>query len=248
MENTNSVNDLENSTSTVFGTDRSWNDPQALFDYKVTSSTTTGTKLNKRIGFPSSTPPSSNVSSMRPESSKLNDAGAKSTTEGKNLSAHSLQKIENFGYISIITYYHYFHTGINVPPPPIAKDMAQLNVKESNNSQINEQTTESITIEDVTQPLEKSIIDAESSGKIDKKRASDIRKRIKMFEEKWNNGQLNDRLQSGMFKLTQHLIKNEFQEAEKLQQRLNIDFPSLCTPWMIAIRQLILALKPEKQE
>ena len=84
MENTNSVNDSENSASTVFGTDRSWNDPQALFDYKVSSSTTTGTKLNKRIGFPSSTPPSSNVSSMRPESSKLNDAGAKSTTEGKN--------------------------------------------------------------------------------------------------------------------------------------------------------------------
>jgi len=219
MENTNSVNDSENSASTVFGTDRSWNDPQALFDYKVSSSTTTGTKLNKRIGFPSSTPPSSNVSSMRPESSKLNDAGAKSTTEG-----------------------------INVPPPPIAKDMVSLNVKASNNSQINEQTTESITIEDVTQPLEKSIIDAESSGKIDKKRASDIRKRIKMFEEKWKNGQLNDRLQSGMFNLTQHLIKNEFQEAEKLQQRLNIDFPSLCTPWMIAIRQLILALKPEKQE
>ena len=41
--------------------------------------------------------------------------------------------------------------------------MAQLNVKASNNSQINEQTTESIAIEDVTQSLEKSIIDAESS-------------------------------------------------------------------------------------
>ena len=148
----------------------------------------------------------------------------------------------------IVGTFQFFYTGINVPPPPIAKDMVSLNVKASNNSQINEQTTESITIEDVTQPLEKSIIDAESSGKIDKKRASDIRKRIKMFEEKWKNGQLNDRLQSGMFNLTQHLIKNEFQEAEKLQQRLNIDFPSLCTPWMIAIRQLILALKPEKQE
>ena len=84
---------------------------------------------------------------------------------------------------------------------------------------------------------------AESAGKFDNKKATDISKRIKLFEEKWVKGQLNDKVQIGMSNLGKHLVMDEIQEAEKLQQRLNIEYPSLCTPWMVAIRQLILALK-----
>ena len=104
---------------------------------------------------------------------------------------------------------------------------------------------ETFTLEDVIKSLDDSLVKAESESKIDSKKAGDIRKRIKMFEDKWKKEQLNEKLKSGMFNLSQHLKNEEIQEAEKLQQRLNLDHPGQCTPWMIAIRQLILALKQE---
>ena len=39
----------------------------------------------------------------------------------------------------------------------------------------------------------------------------------------------------------------QMDEAEKIQRNLNVEHPSLCTPWMIAIRQLILAQKSENK-
>ena len=72
----------EAQASTVFGTDRSWNDPQALFEFKAPNSSKSGvSKLNKRIGFPSDSTPSN--SCIKPDSSNLFDAGAKSTAQGK---------------------------------------------------------------------------------------------------------------------------------------------------------------------
>lgn len=62
--------------------DRAWNDPP-LFDYNTAApAPSQGTKLNKRIGFPSSTPPppqNRNDSS----SSTLSDAGAKPISLGE---------------------------------------------------------------------------------------------------------------------------------------------------------------------
>ena len=91
MENTNQQTsnvevdgDDKAQASTVFGTDRSWNDPQALFEFKAPNSAKTGvSKLNKRIGFPSDSTPSN--SSIKPDSSNLSDAGAKSAALGIQL-------------------------------------------------------------------------------------------------------------------------------------------------------------------
>ena len=72
----------EAQASTVFGTDRSWNDPQALFEFKAPNSSKSGvSKLNKRIGFPSDSTPSNN-SGIKPDLSNLSDAGAKSAAQG----------------------------------------------------------------------------------------------------------------------------------------------------------------------
>lgn len=216
MENTNSA---EDNKSTIFGTDRSWNDPQALFEYQNTNAAPGGaSKLNKRVFFPGTTgiPEGSEKSSVKPENSNLNDAGAKSTD------------------------------GISVPPPPLAKGIPKSESEKTESKEEVSVEKETFTLEDVSNSLDQSIVNAETSEKIDSKKAGDIRKRIKMFEDKWNKDQLNEKLKSGMFNLSQHLIKNEVQEAEKLQQRLNLDHPSQCTPWMIAIRQLILALKTDQ--
>ena len=85
MENTNSA---EDNKSTIFGTDRSWNDPQALFEYQNSNANPGGggaSKLNKRVFFPAMSGAAQNSESPtnKPEASNLNDAGAKSSGEGK---------------------------------------------------------------------------------------------------------------------------------------------------------------------
>ena len=84
MENTNSG---EDNKSTIFGTDRSWNDPQALFEYQNSNANPGGgaSKLNKRVFFPAMSGAAQNSESPtnKPEASNLNDAGAKSSGEGK---------------------------------------------------------------------------------------------------------------------------------------------------------------------
>ena len=83
MENTNSA---EDNKSTIFGTDRSWNDPQALFEYQNSNANPGGgaSKLNKRVFFPAMSGAAQNSESPtnKPEASNLNDAGAKSSGEG----------------------------------------------------------------------------------------------------------------------------------------------------------------------
>ena len=83
----------------------------------------------------------------------------------------------------------------------------------------------------------------QAKGDIDARKVQEIRKRIELFRQKWQKNELNDRVKLGMHKLVCHLDSNEYDEAEKLQRSLNVDYPNLCTPWMIAIRQLILVLK-----
>ena len=58
---------------------------------------------------------------------------------------------------------------------------------------------------------------------------------------------MNENIQIGMFKLAKLIQEDKFEEAEKVQTKLNVDYPGLCNPWMIAIRQLILAQKVDNK-
>ena len=49
-----------------------------------------------------------------------------------------------------------------------------------------------------------------------------------------------------MIKLAQLMENGQIDEAEKLQRNLNVEYPKLCTPWMIAVRQLILSRNKSK--
>ena len=72
MENT--------SDSTIFGSDRGWNDPPPRLDTTASATTTgsSGARLNKRVGFPSSF--TSQSSDVKTDQTPLCDAGAKSLT------------------------------------------------------------------------------------------------------------------------------------------------------------------------
>lgn len=131
-------------------------------------------------------------------------------------------------------------------PPPAGAAAAAKESKSSDESKEASISTTDVKLEDVIRKLETSLIAAEESGRIDAKKASEIRKRIGMLEDKWSRNQLNEKLHHGMFRLTACIAEDNFDEAEKIQRSLNVDYPNLCTPWMIAIRQLILAQQEKK--
>ena len=100
-----------------------------------------------------------------------------------------------------------------------------------------------LTLDDVIAALEANLSKAEMLGKMDAKKAGEIRKRLSSFRDKWTNNQLNEKVKQGMSKLATLLSEDKYEDAEKLQRSLNVDYPNLCTPWIIAVRQLILAQK-----
>lgn len=205
--------------------DRAWNDPP-LFDYNTSPAsgavkTSTATKLNKRIGFPSTSQPlnpskstSSSDASMPPLPPSMPPPSA---------------------------------SAINVPDCKESSDEIESKVTTSLTAAAAGDKVDEVNVEDVISKLETSLMAAQQSGRIDAKKASEIRKRIGMLQDKWSRNQLNEKLHHGMFKLTACLAEDNFDEAEKIQRSLNVDYPNLCTPWMIAIRQLILAQQSKGQ-
>lgn len=136
---------------------------------------------------------------------------------------------------ALLTQLFYF-SGINVPPPP---SISTLKIDHKDELKESEDTEEKETnLDDVIASLEATL----EKSQLEPKKAAEIRKRIGMFEDKWS--QLDGKVRAGMAALGQHLEHGRVEEAEKIQIKLNVDFPGQCTPWLIGIRQLILALKP----
>lgn len=136
---------------------------------------------------------------------------------------------------ALLTQLFYF-SGINVPPPP---SISTLKIDHKDELKESEDTEEKETnLDDVIASLEATL----EKSQLEPKKAAEIRKRIGMFKDKWS--QLDGKVRAGMAALGQHLEHGRVEEAEKIQIKLNVDFPGQCTPWLIGIRQLILALKP----
>ena len=114
-------------------------------------------------------------------------------------------------------------------------------VEASTPKRVEKEAEEQINLADVAIILEATLCKVEDSGVLEAKKAFDIRKRIEIFKEKWTNNRLNGKVHQGMLKLARLLQDGQVEEAEKIQRNLNVEHPNLCTPWMIAIRQLILA-------
>lgn len=136
---------------------------------------------------------------------------------------------------ALLTQLFYF-SGINVPPPP---SISTLKIDHKDELKESEDTEEKETnLDDVIASLEATL----EKSQLEPKKAAEIRKRIGMLKDKWS--QLDGKVRAGMAALGQHLEHGRVEEAEKIQIKLNVDFPGQCTPWLIGIRQLILALKP----
>ena len=73
-----------------------------------------------------------------------------------------------------------------------------------------------VKYEDVGDILESCLCEAEISGGLDEKKASDVRKRIGIFKEKWTSDKLNNKLHQGSIRiLRKHLYSTNFNFSSK---------------------------------
>jgi len=91
-------------------------------------------------------------------------------------------------------------------------------------------TAEQVTT-DLTSFLE------ERSTEIGERKASDIAKRVAVMREKWDG--LSDHVKWGMHAVAVNLRESQFDQAEKIQKTLVVDWPSQCGTWMVGIKHLI---------
>ena len=209
-----------------------WNDPP-----ESTSNPKEGmskaTRLNRRIGFPTSEGSADAAMISTAKSVGLSDAGAKPFLKGTAVVPSLLE------FITVLIEY-LLNLGDLPPPPPKTNDAVSESIASPENIS---HAAVQVMLQDVMEMLERSLAKSESENKIDASKSNAIRKRLKQLEDKWNKEQLNDNIKSGMFELSKCLEEGTFTEAETIQQRLNTTFPQHCTPWIIAVRQMILAQK-----
>ena len=170
-------------------------------------------KLTKRVGFPP-------TSTQTVQTANTNDVGSNSGSQLNDAGAKP-QILEG------------------LPPPPPSSSFVKASRPDPSCNIQDQEDFNVVEVTDVIELLERVL----SNDKLDARKALEIKKRIDILHKKWSNNELNDKVKNGMYKLACSLNKEDYEEAEKIQRGLNVDYPSMCTPWMIAIRQLILALK-----
>lgn len=194
--------------------DRAWNDPPEFsYNDKPVNNPDDGDKAASKIKLNKRVEFPSSLSTKPP----LNPSNAPPPIMGKLSDAGARPMMDS---------------SVSLPPPP------KLNSSSNNSSKIikeDEESVDSVDVDVVVNNLEKALDKLD----IDAKKKGDISKRIKMMKAKWNN--FNQPLQTGMFKIADDLTNERSDSALKIQTQLMVNWPSLCNPWLVGIKQLIIA-------
>lgn len=245
--------------------ERSWNDPP-LFSYGSSNQSSEnarkpgGTRLNQRVGFPSSSANSNTVPDAY-------------ISENKEMPPCPQMYSQSTSITDCLR------------PPPINTSIQQSpnsndstkplqmlpydykNTSNPNKSHVNcddnvDQMDESDPcVEDVAHDFDK-VLDKISSD-IDKKKIADVKKRLDMMTSKWKNNAFNPQIHKGMGRMAKCLmaalrceensselsdetkvdIQSAINEAENIQKKLMVDWPSMCGTWMVGIKHLIQEIR-----
>jgi len=79
--------------------------------------------------------------------------------------------------------------------------------------------------------------------KLEARKVEDIRKRIEALKIKMANMELPPEVERGIINLANHLENGNHDEADKIQKKLIVDWPSQCSNWLVGIRQIVYELK-----
>ena len=122
----------------------------------------------------------------------------------------------------------------NLPPPPKASATSA-----AQDSKPNYQPGQVPAADEVVAKLHDVI--ANNASEMGDKKTEDIKKRVGLMQTKWDS--LNDHIKLGMSALAESLLESRFDQAEKMQKNLVVDWPSECGTWMVGIRVLIQETK-----
>lgn len=99
-------------------------------------------------------------------------------------------------------------------------------------------------VDTVVSKLE-AVLEAQPS--IEQRKVADIKKRIGSMATKWRAGGLNSQVESGMGRIAAALEAGDGIKAEEIQVKLMIDWPAVCTPWLVGIKHLITTVKDAQE-
>jgi len=199
--------------------DPGWNDPPPL-SYKVTGAKSKeggALKLNKRVGFPVGATAAANPGPSSSTSATpfplLHDAGAKSTAASP-------------------------------PPPPPLISVAQTKKENRKIGQI---------WPDIKRPTQSNPVDVEmifrrfsrilTKARLEDNVSADVKKRLETLTTSWKKKNLNMYVEEDLIKLVSALESGKADEAERIYINLSVNWPLLCTPWLVGLRHLVADVK-----
>ena len=199
-----------------------WNDPPTFSAAGAPPTAGTGLKLNKRVGFPTASGQAPEIA-HKDINTKIHDAGASAV-------------------------------GAAMPPPPPMMTPGALPATKApppmekvpfvSGKEESAPDASTYDVESVVSNLEAVL---EKQQGIDQRKAADIKKRIGAMATKWKAGSLNQQVESGMGRIAAALEAGDGVKAEEIQVKLMIDWPAVCSPWLVGIKHLITTVK-EAQE
>jgi len=235
--------------------ERSWNDPP-LFSYGSANQSLEnvkkpgGSRLNKRVEFPNSGVSNNTVPESLPEKY---DASCPPITAQSVLNVNDMRPppMNSCNSAKSLQMLPYDYKNTSNPNKPM------VNYNEGHSLNENEPV-----VDDVAANFDKIL--EKISSNIDKKKLGDVKKRIDMMTSKWKSGAFNPQIHIGMEKMARCLmtalgclddplssngeeskinVKSSIEEAENIQKKLMVDWPSMCGTWMVGIKHLIQEIR-----
>ncbi|CAN8005918.1 unnamed protein product [Ixodes hexagonus] len=83
---------------------------------------------------------------------------------------------------------------------------------------------------------------------IEKRRQEDVKRRLDLLRQTWDQGKLSSPVQHKMRQLTSELRCGNYEKANTLHVSLMVDYVSEVSQWMVGIKQLIVAAQLKESE
>jgi len=204
--------------------DRGWNDPPVFNVEMNTRGKAVPTKLNKRVAFP--------LSSGGPVGNGMGIGGGIDMSEGNKI----------------------FPVTNDIPPPPSivpanfvfnpSPTLPETNCNFDYGNHMEPQTQTQNESKDLNLDVTKESVMSTltvtfESVALEPKAKEEIKKRLDIFESSWDT--FTDEIKHKIGRLCQCLEEKNYKAAEQLQMSLGSDYVTQCSPWIMAVKNIIRA-------
>lgn len=225
----------ENYRSATKSHDPGWNDPPKLgYSPGVAPGQTPKLNLNKRIAFPV-------AGTASPSNLPAPPAAVGGSSLPQFIPAASVGTVHapSTGQPSVPPLPPMVPTTVGTPPRTGQIDKSKANAAEdgSNNLPTNDEMRDL-----VRSTLEEFLLKTDSSRQVE------IRKRLDVMLQSWNDAKLSDGLRGKLFRLANALNERKTVDANEIHRSIIVEHGKECVQWAPALRQLIQAVPKTAEE